>query len=151
MHRSEDLPQGELPSDEVSKIAEIVTRILSGETEIQAAFLFGSVACGQLHAESDIDIAVRMSRSIPSEDKIRLIEKISANCLRPVDLLDLRQIGPVLLKEILRHGKPIIEPAAEVLEELYQQVVRNEADYLPLRRRARSERVEGFARQNLSL
>jgi len=135
----------EFSHDAALAVREIVTRTLSDEEDIRAAYLFGSAAVGRLNPESDIDIGVWMNLPLRCADKVRLIEKLSSACLRPVDLLDLRQAGPVLLKEILQKGNPLIEPDADVLEQLYQNVVRNEADYLPLLRGARKERVEIFA------
>lgn len=122
-----------------------LVRILSDEADLKAAFLFGSAAHGGLRPDSDIDVAVWMERPLAAAEKARLIHQIATACRRPVDLVDLRRTDPVLLAEILRRGRPIIEPPVDVLESLMQTAVRNETDFLPLLRRARKVRVEAFA------
>jgi len=126
-------------------VARDLKRILSDQPGIKAAFLFGSASTGEMRIDSDIDVAVWMEEPLDSQEAIELINKISATCLRPVDLIDLRQTDPILLKEILGSGVPVVTPPDDVLENLLQIVVRNEADFLPLLRVARRERVEAFA------
>jgi predicted nucleotidyltransferase len=43
---------------------------------IEMALLFGSVARGQAHAQSDIDLAVASRRALTAEQKIALIEAL---------------------------------------------------------------------------
>ena len=122
-----------------------LVRILSEEANLKAAYLFGSATDGKMRPDSDVDVAVWMEGPLDPQTKALLIKRIASICLRPVDLLDLRKTDPVLLEEILSTGKPLIEPPVDVLESLLQMIVRNEADFLPLLRRARRERVEAFA------
>jgi predicted nucleotidyltransferase len=38
---------------------------------VQFAYLYGSVARGEAHASSDVDIAVMFERSVPAEERLR--------------------------------------------------------------------------------
>ena len=128
------------------EMSDNLRRGVSGGAALRAAYLFGSCAGDRMRIDSDVDVAVWMDHPLDSRTKTRLIEAISSACRRPVDLVDLRRTDPVLLKEILQNGKPVIPPSPDVLESLFRAVVYNEADFLPLLRRARRERVEAFAR-----
>ena len=48
-----------------SASGQAVSRVVSRRPEIQAAYIFGSVAHGRTHPDSDIDIAVLLGRRIP--------------------------------------------------------------------------------------
>ena len=72
---------------------------------LEALIVFGSVARGATHAESDIDLAC-LFRTRP--DSVALLEA-RADCerllARRVDLVDLTTASPILATQVLREGR----------------------------------------------
>jgi predicted nucleotidyltransferase len=83
---------------------EKVIALLEGRFGLEALVLFGSAARGEMHAESDVDLA-GLFRSRP--DAIALLETRS-DCERllgrSVDLVDLAAASPILAVQVLRDG-----------------------------------------------
>jgi predicted nucleotidyltransferase len=113
--------------------------VFSHFPQIILVLLFGSLATGRTHAESDIDIAVMGKRTLTAEEKISLIQAIAAQAGRAVDLIDLRVAGEPLLGQIVKHGKRILG-SDTVYGELMSRHLFEQADFLPYRIRLLKER-----------
>ena len=108
---------------------------LQDEPELRQAIVFGSLARGGVtRADSDVDVAVRLSRPMTVEERRRLMEKIALATGRPVDLVDLWTVGEPLLGQILHHGMQLIGDEADMADLMYRHVVEQE-DFMPVRRR----------------
>lgn len=59
-----------------SEIANNIQPVLSGCSEIVAAYLFGSAVSGKLRPESDIDIALLLNEPISNLDRKALLKNI---------------------------------------------------------------------------
>ncbi len=109
------------------------------EPTIGLAILFGSLAAGKESITSDLDLAIDVGRPLTANEKIAMINTLSASTGRPIDLVDIHAIGEPLLGQILRHGKRILGSdlsyARLLLRHLFDQ-----ADYLPYRNRILAER-----------
>lgn len=114
-------------------------QILERHGAIRLALLFGSLAKGTFHRESDLDIAVCALRPLKVQEKIVLIEELAEAIGRPVDLVDLSTVGEPLLGQILSGGRRILGDDASyadlVLKHLY-----NQADFVPYQKRILQQR-----------
>ncbi|WP_099098495.1 type VII toxin-antitoxin system MntA family adenylyltransferase antitoxin [Ghiorsea bivora] len=107
---------------------------LQQHPEIQQAILFGSLARGQAHAESDVDLAVALDHVLDVDEKIRMVEDIALVMGRAVDLVDLKVVGEPLLGQIVLHGKQLVGNAT-MFGNLLSQHVFEQADFMPYRQR----------------
>jgi len=86
---------------------------LSTKKEIQAAYLYGSVAKGDVWNESDIDIAILTSPLKTRKETLHLrltyIKELQDLLAKEVDVVLLRECGELLSEEIIRRGKLILE------------------------------------------
>ncbi|HLV19227.1 MAG TPA: nucleotidyltransferase domain-containing protein [Polyangiaceae bacterium] len=82
--------------------------VLASDERVRLALVFGSVARGQTHATSDLDVAVQ-GRNL---DLDRLAADLSQVSDGEVDVVSLDQVGIPLLEEIVRDGVVIYEAGA---------------------------------------
>ena len=80
---------------------------LAAHPDIRLAYVFGSVAQGRARPDSDVDVAVQMSKPLDTALRMQLIEELALATGRPVDLIDLQTVGEPLLGQILKHGKQV--------------------------------------------
>lgn len=113
--------------------------VLRKHPDIQLAIIFGSLATGKAHKESDLDLAIDLGHPISAIEKSTIINELAAATGRPIDLVDLRTAGEPLLGQITRHGKRILGEdrhyAELISKHLFEQV-----DFLPYRNRILAER-----------
>ena len=55
-----------MPAADSSGIEKAIARCASKRREIAAAYIFGSVATGRTRPDSDVDVAVLLTRPLPS-------------------------------------------------------------------------------------
>lgn len=81
--------------------------VLAALPEAWAIYVYGSFASGDEWPQSDLDLAVLLppQQSIP--DPFDLMGEIALRVGRDVDFVDARQVGDVIRREILEHGRPI--------------------------------------------
>ena len=111
--------------------------------DIVLAILFGSLATGEGHVKSDLDLAVDAGRRLTAAEKITLISELAATTGRPVDLVDIHAIGEPLLGQILQHGKRILGSDTHYAN-LIRRHLFDQADYLPYRNRILAERRQAW-------
>ena len=102
--------------------------------------MYGSAATGDLRFESDVDVAVLDPNPLDAKRKIELIERLATATGRPVDLVDLRTAGTVLLREILTRGRVVLERDREDRMSLIMRMLIEVEDFLPIVERERRER-----------
>jgi predicted nucleotidyltransferase len=116
---------------------------ISTQPGIGLAILFGSLAAGEVRAESDLDLAVDAGRRLTASEKMALISELARRTGRTVDLVDIHAVGEPLLGQILQHGKRILGS-----DTLYANLIRrhlfDQADYLPYRNRILAERRQAW-------
>jgi predicted nucleotidyltransferase len=86
------------------------------------AVVFGSAAKGELTFESDIDIAVSAKQALSADQRCKLIEKIGAITLRPVDLLDLKAASGLVYAHAMAGEELFCDSAAAKGDALYRRV-----------------------------
>lgn len=107
--------------------------------EIRMAIIFGSLAKHKATFNSDLDIAVLAEKKITPELKLNLINTLASLVGRPIDLIDLNDVGEPLLGEILQHGKMIIGNAT-LKGNLLTRHLMDLADFVPYQTRILKER-----------
>lgn len=83
---------------------------LRTEPSVRAAVLFGSVARGDSHDDSDVDLLVDLTESAPGAwvDVRRRLEDATGRRIQFVPV-DSAKKSPSLLSEILNEGRPLVD------------------------------------------
>jgi uncharacterized protein len=121
-----------------SSIRRAVVRFLRSRTEVQAAYIFGSVASGTQRPDSDVDIGVLVSDKIMRRDPFRYRLKLMADLMSvlgrdDVDLILLNQASPLLAHRVLSKGKLILERSASARVAFQVRAVNRYLDTQPMR------------------
>lgn len=116
-----------------------VQAVLATHPDTRLAYVFGSVARGRAHLDSDVDVAVQMGRPLDSVRRLQLIEELALATGRPVDLIDLDTVGEPLLGQILKHGQRIAGDRAAHVAMMSRHVYAME-DFVPYVTRMLKER-----------
>ena len=120
-------------------LKQAILAVIGTQPDIRLAILFGSLAVGEGHRESDLDLAVDAGRRLTASEKITLISELAGRIGRPVDLVDLHAVGEPLLGQILQRGKRILGGDTHYAN-LIRRHLFDQADYLPYRNRILAER-----------
>jgi predicted nucleotidyltransferase len=112
---------------------------------LRLAILFGSCSRETERADSDIDLAVLAKRPLSLAERESLIGQIALLTGRPVDLVDLFNVGEPLLNQILTTGTRIVGGDADFAQLMMRNVIAN-ADFVPLQRRLLKERRDAWIR-----
>ena len=123
----------------LSEDAIFLKKILARFATIDLAIVFGSVAKNQAGAESDLDIAINTQTPLSVEEKIEIISALAEATGRPIDLVDLREVGEPLLGQIVQHGKMVIGSATQKAALLSKHLI-DAADFSPYQTRILAER-----------
>lgn len=122
-----------------SGLPERLAAVLAAQPDIVFATLFGSVAKGTARAESDLDVAVFANAPLTPRRKQRLIQDLAAVSGRPVDLVELRDAGPVVLASALQ-GQRMVGRGSAANAALLSRAWVDAADFLPVRERILRQR-----------
>jgi len=114
---------------------------LEKDQEIELAILFGSCAKGNANFNSDIDIGIKLNKSLLENKKTSLIQLIAVTTGRAVDLVDLRKVGQPLLSQIIKYGM-VIKGQEEMFTELAIRNIYANEDFLPYIKRSLQTRRE---------
>lgn len=104
--KPQDEPAGMNTNPDLSRLREQLAPLYENP-EIDLVILFGSRAAGEMHAESDIDLALRGRGPL---DLVAMTNQVT-QLLRTdrVDVVDLRRASPVLMMEVVRGGVLLYE------------------------------------------
>jgi predicted nucleotidyltransferase len=120
-----------------------IRKVLERHNAIHLALVFGSLAKGTAHCESDLDLAVGADHPLDAQETMALISDLAEALGRPVDLVDLSTVGEPLLGQIIAGGRRIVGSnsrfAGILLKHLY-----NQEDFVPYQRRILKERREAW-------
>lgn len=124
-------------------LAALLAAALMRCSEVRLAILFGSLARGQENADSDLDLALSLGRPLTTDERLEWIGRLGSEFGRPVDLVDLSQIGEPLLGQILQHGIRLFGSDYEYAELLKRHLFA-QADFVPLQQRILEERRKAW-------
>jgi hypothetical protein len=110
---------------------------VSARKEIQAAYLFGSVARGRARPDSDIDIAILLRDNVqPSrflEYRLELMADLGAALQRSnVDIVILNEATPLLAHRVLSQGKLVFERSASARVRFQVRTASRYLDLVPM-------------------
>lgn len=114
------------------------------EDDILVAIAFGSLTRGEARQHSDVDIGVLASRPLTAERRRELLRSVGERIGRPVDLVDLRNAGVSVLREILRNGKRLVCRDRRAYDALISRLLVDTEDFLPYRERMLRERRKAW-------
>ena len=120
-----------------SSIKRVVVRYLRSRREVQAAYVFGSVASGRTRPGSDIDVAVlvdgRVRASRMFEYRLKLIGGLGSALHRSdVDVVILNQATPLLAHRVLSQGKLVLERSAPARVRFQVKTASRYFDLIPM-------------------
>ncbi len=128
----------------------LITTWAADQPEIQAVYLFGSVAEGRVNALSDVDIAILADRDLPKQRLWRLEDHWASAWPDWVDLHVLNLAPPAAQFEIITRGRKLwIKDLAQVAD--FESLVRRrywdlepllEQDWAAFERRLGEERSD---------
>ena len=100
-----------------SSIKRAVARTLAARREIQAAYIFGSVATDRARDDSDVDVAVLLDRRVRAgrmlKYRLTLTADLGAALHRSdIDVVILNQASPLLAHRVLSRGSLVFERSA---------------------------------------
>jgi predicted nucleotidyltransferase len=118
--------------------------VLRTEPSVGAAVLFGSMARGDAHGQSDIDLLVDLRATSPGV-RLGVRRRLEEATGRSVQLLPLRAAknSPLLFAEILKEGRPLVDrerlwPSLQLMRSSVERAAKLEA-------RARAARLADLA------
>lgn len=116
---------------------------------VASAYLHGSAARGQMHGDSDVDVAVLLDRRVypsrleRSECRVRLsAELVGSLEMDEVDLVVLNDLPPLFARSIVVDGVRLVAPDAELDHAFVRDVQLRAADLEPFLRRMRRLKLE---------
>jgi uncharacterized protein len=80
-----------------------IQNVLDRHTNIELAYVFGSIANGTATPNSDLDVAIQTFTQLGVQAKIQFIAELAATTSRIVNPIDLCKAGKSLLGETLRN------------------------------------------------
>ncbi len=106
-------------------------KLVEDRCGLEAMWLYGSVAAGRAGEESDIDIGVLVPTSPSFDDRLALQGALETLLGRPVDLVFLNEVSPVLGMQVLGKGRLVVNRNPHQQAEF---VVRTITAYFDLKR-----------------
>ena len=89
------------------KAEQLIKQILAESKTVQAIYLFGSTVTGQLHSNSDVDLAIKSEKPIPVARLWRLSNELAEITRCDVDLIDMSTASAVMRIQIIAKGRRI--------------------------------------------
>jgi uncharacterized protein len=127
-----------MPVEDLQSIKDGVVRCAKRRREIQAVYIFGSVASGRTRPGSDVDIAVLLnpqsSRLGSLDYRLKLAAEMSSAIRRSdVDLIVLNDAPPVLAHQVLSKGRLVFQRSPSVRVRFQIHTVNLYLDTEPMR------------------
>lgn len=125
-------------------VTNTITSALSAAADLHTIVLYGSAARGELRTggemESDVDVAVAGEEPLSIGRRLELADALD----RKIDLVDLRRMHGLILKEILTTGAFLRKQRPEFVAEKMIEMYDYELFLAPQLRAARRERIRRF-------
>lgn len=137
-----------------SQVAEALLAALAEEPRIAvaSAYVFGSVAEGRAHRQSDVDVALLLVRdAAPTaadrfDARLRLSARLRDRLGCPVDVVILNDVAPGLGRHVVTRGLRVLRQDAEADHAFVRDVQLRAADLEPFLRRLRRVKLDALVR-----
>ena len=122
---------------DLSSIKRAVARCVGTRRQIQAAYIFGSVATGRTHADSDVDVAVLIDRHVRPAQRLKyrlglMADLGSALQRSDVEVVILNEASPLLAHRVLSRGVLAFERSASARVEFQVRTAARYLDLIPM-------------------
>ncbi|MCH8296158.1 nucleotidyltransferase domain-containing protein [Candidatus Poribacteria bacterium] len=130
----------------LSKIPSLerLTGVFEKYPDIQAVYLFGSVASGQMHCESDLDLGIVPRNKSLRQKRLAILTDLARRGFCNVDLVFLDTDDIVLKYEVVRLNRVLYQTEDFDRGAMYSKVIRQYLDfrpYLEIQREAYKRRI----------
>lgn len=118
------------------KIIKTLKEYFSTQESVSAVFLFGSSTGERFSDQSDIDIGVLYSQEGPLptlDDKLQAQAELSDRLQRPVDLVVLNQVSPILGYQVLKYGERLLTRDPRVVNAFFVRTLNEYFDLKQIR------------------
>jgi predicted nucleotidyltransferase len=143
-------------ASDLPALTRAIGRAVSKRREIQAAYVFGSAVTGRTRADSDVDVAVLLRKSLPAtralDYRLKLMTDLGAALHRSdVEVVILNDAPTLLAHRVLSKGRLVYERSASARVRFQVRTAALYADLVPLlethirylKKHARSGRLSG--------
>jgi predicted nucleotidyltransferase len=107
------------------------------------AILFGSAVSNRLTEDSDLDIAVSFRSRLSWRDFAELRAQLEEVVHRPVDLVDLSTVDPILKMQVVRHGRLLLVNDSSAYHAFQMYTIAQYLDVKILRRPVEEAMIQG--------
>ena len=128
----------------MDKLQELIRKALNRHPEIKLCIVFGSTAAGKASSDSDLDIAVAAGQPLSSEKYLQLVEDLSSETNREIDLVDLMIAKGIIASQALSTGVIMQNIDKGLYAQLISRMLFNQADMMPYYDRTVMERRRRF-------
>jgi hypothetical protein len=117
-----------------------------------SAYLFGSLAEGRAHRESDVDVGILLDRRVHPgtadrfEEKVLMIGHLRAAMVRDVDVVVLNDAPPQLARRIMDPEHRVFAADVAADHAFFRTILSRAADLEPFLRRTRRVKLQALAR-----
>lgn len=122
----------------------LLAKVFKNYPDIQAVYLFGSVVSGNIHQESDIDLAIIADTKKLRKRKLAILTDLAREGFSNVDLVFIGNEDIVLQYEAIRQNIVVYETPSFDRGSTYSRIVRQYLDfypYLTVQRQAYKKRI----------
>lgn len=110
---------------------QILSEVFHRYPDIQAVYLFGSFAAGNVHGESDLDLAIVPRRGSIRAKRLDILADLARYGFCSVDLIFLDTDDIVLKYEAVRQNRLVYQTEDFDRGAVYSRIVRQYLDFLP--------------------
>ena len=127
-------------------VLERLAERLSLDEDIVIAIAFGSIVTGGLRPDSDVDIAILTQQPLNTQRRQELICMLADITGRPVDLVNRRTAGVMVMRSLLKHGTRLGCKDRRAYESLRARILVGAPVFLPYYQRRFGERRKAWIR-----
>ncbi|MCM2321856.1 MAG: nucleotidyltransferase domain-containing protein [Oligoflexia bacterium] len=143
------MSQSQSQSMDRTQVLNQVSSFFAKHDEIKVVAVYGSWTAGKPTPQSDVDVAIAGDRPLSTDEKLALAGDLSLHLKKEVDLVDLRILHGVILKEIIRDAAWVKKGDLELLVSILKRQLFEEADFRPLHDYVLEKKRERFLKTKL--
>ncbi len=110
---------------------ELLSNVFRRYPDLQAVYLFGSAVAGDLHGESDLDLAIVSKRDSLREERLDILTDLARSGFCDVDLVFMDNTDIVIKYEAIRQNRLVYCTEDFDRGAVYSKIVRQYLDFYP--------------------